>query len=294
MTVYIYALCDPRTGEIRYVGKTINIQERLKGHCGGKVGTYKANWIAGLRLLGLKPVVEVLDVVENSDDEDWQEEERFWIAYLRFLGCRLTNLDSGGMAGKRPCLQTRKKMSASRVGHPISAHQRAVLLAISTGRKMKPEWIATRKASIGVFRHCEGTKLKMRLSHMGKQHTPEAKAKISAAHKGRVYSQETIEKQRASHLGKRHTEASKAKLSAAGKGRKQSSEWIEKRIGVHRGAKRSEGARKNISEGTQSAVNRDRAAKGLPPSTPESKRLLFNAYKKEWRAKRKALGLPVC
>lgn len=294
MTVYIYVLCDPRTGEIRYVGKTINIQERFKGHCGCKVGTYKSNWIVGLKMLGLKPMVEVLETIKNSDDTDWQHVERFWIAYLRFLGFALTNLDDGGMAGKRPCVETRRKMSASRKGRPISAHQRAVLLAASTGRKMKPEWIAARKASIGDFRHSEGTKLKMRLAHMGKQHTPESKAKIGAAHKGRTHSKESIEKMRLSQSGKKASEATLIKLRLASTGRKHSEETKAKLVAIHRGAKRSETARKNISQGTQAAVNRDRAAKGLPPATQESKRLLFNACRKDWRAKRKELGLPYC
>lgn len=30
MTIYIYTLADPRTGNIRYVGKTHNLKKRLR------------------------------------------------------------------------------------------------------------------------------------------------------------------------------------------------------------------------------------------------------------------------
>ena len=65
--IYIYTLSDPRTNIIRYVGKTNNIKNRLKSHiCQSKKSrTHKDNWVNSLLKLNLKPIIEILDVVED-------------------------------------------------------------------------------------------------------------------------------------------------------------------------------------------------------------------------------------
>lgn len=87
----IYALCDPNTGEVRYVGKTVRaVEDRVKGHVQGSrwMETHCARW---LRKLGTAPDVLIL---EETDDLD--RAERDWIAGLRAIGYRLTNLTNGG------------------------------------------------------------------------------------------------------------------------------------------------------------------------------------------------------
>ena len=32
MVLYVYALCDPLTGDVRYIGKTENLERRYKEH----------------------------------------------------------------------------------------------------------------------------------------------------------------------------------------------------------------------------------------------------------------------
>ena len=56
-------------------------------------------------------------------------------------------------------------------------------------------------------------------SQRGRVHTPEAKEKIGAAHKGRKFSDAHLENMRLTRLGKRHTDESRAKMSASRKGR---------------------------------------------------------------------------
>lgn len=152
MDVTIYSLSDPRTNEIRYVGKTImHHAARLKCHIYQKKdsGTYRTNWIQSLFKEGLKPIMEPLEVIENSNDEDWQEVERFWISYLKFLGCRLTNGDSGGNGGKRIPPEVRQRISDS------------MKLIKPKGQPVAPTcWL-------------------------GRKHTEESKAKMSASLMGR-------------------------------------------------------------------------------------------------------------
>ena len=108
--IFIYELSDPRTGEIRYVGKTDNLRRRLACHIADQDKCRKTSWIKGLKALGLNPKIGVLEL---SDKESWQEDEKFWIAYLKFLGFRLTNHDLGGMGAEKFSNETREKMSAA-------------------------------------------------------------------------------------------------------------------------------------------------------------------------------------
>lgn len=97
----IYTLSDPRTGQVRYVGKTgQELQRRLRGHIEKsrnlKNKWHVACWIRNLTSEGLSPIIETIRVVE---DQYIDETEVFCIAeYLR-LGCDLTNGTKGGDGG---------------------------------------------------------------------------------------------------------------------------------------------------------------------------------------------------
>ena len=95
MKTYIYILVDPITNQIRYIGKSNNPFQRFKNHknrCRDK-NTHKRNWINKLRLKGVNPEIEVIDMV---DIKDWKYWEKFWIQYFKSIGCNLTNNCDGG------------------------------------------------------------------------------------------------------------------------------------------------------------------------------------------------------
>jgi hypothetical protein len=98
MTVYIYALIDPDSEDIRYIGKAANIDKRLSEHCADRSGfqTEKDLWIAELRAQGKKPSVKV---VETCDKETWRDRERVWIAHYREQGLDLLNVGNGCEGG---------------------------------------------------------------------------------------------------------------------------------------------------------------------------------------------------
>ena len=70
MTAYIYCLTDPITNQIRYVGKTVNLRTRYAMHLLEKTNTRKNAWLKSLAKIEARPLMEVLEVFENSDDED--------------------------------------------------------------------------------------------------------------------------------------------------------------------------------------------------------------------------------
>ncbi len=116
--VKIYYLLDPETNQVRYIGKTIStLRDRLYSHISNtKIKTHKSDWIKSLKNRGLRPLIELID--EVSDDK-WADEERFYISYLRFVGCDLVNMSEGGEpdnTGKRFSEETRMKMSKSQIG----------------------------------------------------------------------------------------------------------------------------------------------------------------------------------
>jgi len=99
-TAYIYALCDPGTINIRYVGKTVDIKSRLVNHYYGNTTKYGMNpclkWLNELKSDNRRPDVIVL---EETTESHWQERERFWIEHLISHGADLLNISSGGLTG---------------------------------------------------------------------------------------------------------------------------------------------------------------------------------------------------
>lgn len=93
---YIYGLKDPRTTEIKYIGSSYNPEKRLQEHIYDtkREKTKKSNWIKKLLLLDLKPEIEIL---KNSNDEEYLYWENFFIKYFKSEGVILLNYDDNGV-----------------------------------------------------------------------------------------------------------------------------------------------------------------------------------------------------
>lgn len=164
MKAIIYTLRDPITNEIRYIGKTKrtlnyrltqHIQECLKR----KMITYKNNWIWSLIQQETLPVIEEL---ETTETENWQDLEKFWIAQFKVWGFRLTNMTDGGDGNQNQIMsiESRIKRSNSLKG---KSRPKEVAEKISKSHKGK-------KLS-------ESTKEKLRIINLGKKYSEESKAK---------------------------------------------------------------------------------------------------------------------
>ncbi len=94
--IYIYSLKDPRDYQVKYIGKTIDVNRRLKEHtktCNLKTNSLKNNWLRHIIGLGLYPIMEI---VEECNNLIWEERERYWINYYKELGFSLKNMTNGG------------------------------------------------------------------------------------------------------------------------------------------------------------------------------------------------------
>jgi hypothetical protein len=189
-TCCIYALLDPRSDEIRYVGKAKDPAHRLDVHLySAKTGksqdnrSHKYNWIRELLREDLAPELVVLE--SGLDDSIASERERHWIADLRQAGHRLTNHTDGGegMLGDVFSPETRAKIGAALRGRPLPKTEdwQAKITAALTGRKQGPKELAAHHA----FRHSEETKQKLAALKRGVKQSPELVEKRVTPLRGR-------------------------------------------------------------------------------------------------------------
>lgn len=115
---FIYTLNDPITHEIKYVGKTDNLKRRLNEHT-KKIKyskSHKNDWINHLLKNNIKPEIEILDIVIESEWCFWEEH---WISLIKTWGFKLTNMTSGGDGGKQNA-EANKKISEKLKGKVYS------------------------------------------------------------------------------------------------------------------------------------------------------------------------------
>jgi hypothetical protein len=95
--VAIYALIDPRTLQIRYIGQSVTPYARRTQHCASalKETGRKAAWLNELRKNALRPVVCVLETVPHGEDSE--EAEVRWINWCTHEGMSLLNTSSMGI-----------------------------------------------------------------------------------------------------------------------------------------------------------------------------------------------------
>lgn len=90
---FIYCLIDPRTREVRYIGRTRNLQSRyyshLKPYHMWPANKQRLDWMNELRAVGLRAVFGVLEIVSN--EEAPFAEIRWYRVYLS-AGAPLLNL----------------------------------------------------------------------------------------------------------------------------------------------------------------------------------------------------------
>lgn len=150
-TTFIYALVDPITGEIRYIGKSNNPKKRLSQHLCDRVKSHKTSW---LKSLDRPPILEIIEKVYIKEWEFWEE---YWITQFRSWGFNLTNLTSGGighkgfkqssktiakrskkLTGQKRSVDSRKRMSESRKGMVFSEEHKKNLSKAHIGLKYDP------------------------------------------------------------------------------------------------------------------------------------------------------------
>lgn len=96
-SVEIYALIDPITNEVKYIGKANDSVKRLKSHIrdSRRRNTPVYIWIKSLIKLGVIPKIVVISTVLFSE---WESEEKRIIKEYKDKGYDLLNVAIGGNA----------------------------------------------------------------------------------------------------------------------------------------------------------------------------------------------------
>lgn len=188
-TTFIYALCEPGTRTVRYIGMTNNTSRRLREHlCAGvRLKTHLGHWLRNLVASGLSPELIVLREVGS---EFGPEAEMRFIRLARGCKMNLVNGTDGGEGVQNPSPETRAKKSAA-----LTPEIRKKMSKDNSGPK-------------NFF--------------FGERHTLEARAKMSACNSGennpmfgKTMSPESIAKIREKLKGRRRTEAQRKTMSLA-------------------------------------------------------------------------------
>lgn len=144
MTTYIYALKDPITFEIRYIGKSDNPIKRLRKHiiftkANPNCYNHKTNWIRQIISTNSIPIIEIIDEVNIVD---WMFWESHYISLYKSWGFNLVNSTLGGDGGatrngRKNSVEHCLKMSLSQKGRKLTEEHRKKIAEAAKSRKKR-------------------------------------------------------------------------------------------------------------------------------------------------------------
>lgn len=252
---YIYALTEPRGGEIRYVGIATNPERRFTQHIKEaeylENSTHKCHWIRSLQERGIEPGLRVLEETTLEKAGGDSGRESFWEQKLRAEGHRLTNtVPCGGLPPVGRATGPRseefcEKQRKNRLGYKFPEEGKQNM----HGHKWSDDEERVRKhseARKGKPIHSEEEKAKRRermkgnaygTANRGRKNSKETKQKMSEAKKGKKPLTKEGKHIRTGKTGHKQSEGQKAKsgsaISEARKCRRYFT-WLKKEL-VERG-----------------------------------------------------------
>ena len=214
-----------------YVGSSFDVYNRIKSHlnllqrnCHTNIHMQRSYNKHGQDKFAWGICEEVFDI------DQLLVVEQLWIDVM---GDYNICTEAGSTRGYVATEETRAKMSAARLGpkNPMYGTKRPefseIFRRLHTGRVLSEEHkrkcSEALKGHRGPWDNPESAAKVLdvcRVVNIGRKHTAETRAKVSAAGMGRVVSEETREKLRASKLGTVHTNETKSLLSRIKKGKK--------------------------------------------------------------------------
>lgn len=201
----VYALLDPRTNVVRYIGLTSMPRERKRAHQNGEGAAYCGCWERSLIEKGLRPEFKILE--SGLTLQEAGDREAHWITYGHQQDWQLTNLSGGGEGGGKHAEETKAKIAEAQRGRSWH-HTPEAKAKIGEASRRAPrteEWC--RRISEGLTGRTH--------PHKGVPRSEECKAKLRAANLGRQHTEETKRKIGDAGRGRKHSEETKAKISGA-------------------------------------------------------------------------------
>lgn len=203
MKYLVYALIDPRNGNVRYIGKSSCGLRRPGQHAGRKhlerdPNKHKKHWIKQLINAGLKYSVAIL--YQSDVHAGLNEAEIFWIAEGRRRDWPLVNISEGGegcrIFGRKHTPESKAKIGVAS-SRPKPPKEQERLRNLRKGVPNTPEAKAKYRLTVKGRKRppfSEVWKRHMSESKKGKKLSPEHIEKLRKTNTGKIKTQETIEK----------------------------------------------------------------------------------------------------
>ncbi len=187
----IYALVDPDTELVRYIGRSSAGLDRPREHrwkC-KRERTHKAAWIRSLLRAGKDYVVRILEVC--TTEAETVDAEIVWIANAGRLGWDLTNATDGGEGSARKKLNLPDAEIVRR--YLDGESELALALAYNVNR-----WTITRRLREAGAERRDGSEAnRLRMTKLTPKQRVELATPAHTARRGSVVSAETRERMRA-------------------------------------------------------------------------------------------------
>jgi len=203
----------------KYIGKSINCENRIKNHFSRKTNSYLNYAIQKYKTNFEINIIQIEEPYLN-------EFEQFCIAEFKESGYNLYNRTLGGDGGDTYSLKSDKekqiisqKLSVSGLGRKHSISSKRKMSIKAKGRIISEEHKEqVSKAQLGNKNrlgktHSTVTRYLISQNRKGKKHSEVSKEKIRIANVGKVLSEEHKQKISIANTGKKHSEETKKKLS---------------------------------------------------------------------------------
>jgi predicted GIY-YIG superfamily endonuclease len=151
----VYALVDPRSQDICYIGITNHPERRMNQHINGEDNLRKQAWLQSLRTHGLRPTMKILETVTGQKEARRREEQ--WIAACEHVGIDLLNYQQ----------PNRVEQASLLPASPSSSHATASTTRASRTAQLKPRVTEAERAEILAW-HQAGWAASAIASKMGK------------------------------------------------------------------------------------------------------------------------------
>jgi predicted GIY-YIG superfamily endonuclease len=181
-SVFIYGLRCPLSNKIRYIGKSVNPNQRFKNHINYEIrsDTHKARWLNKLAEQGLLPN---LIIIEETSIDQWEEREKYWISYYKN---DLTNETIGGDG--RQAGWKHKRISVDKIINALRQRSKECRKAAAEKTSIKltgshASEIAKKRLSVShveYWNNLSDEKRMERTSHLLRVWTNENKSNLSA------------------------------------------------------------------------------------------------------------------
>jgi group I intron endonuclease len=131
----IYLFSD-EFGLPKYVGKTKCFKTRIKQHLNKDRFIHKSYFYNWLNKQLSEDKEYFIDILEEVNDSNWQEREKYWIKHIKENGYKLTNMTDGGDGNNNQTFteESKEKRRQKMIGHKLSEHTKKLISEAHKGK----------------------------------------------------------------------------------------------------------------------------------------------------------------